>query len=465
VVQYPSPALGAQAAPGPPIQDLPPIATPADLAAIPPPPDEAPGGTTDPNTGPSNIPVNAVQLAPPSAPPVIPAAGVVHVYPGLAHGLAGPPLDPDMAGGPSNVLEQVNGAVAVYDRSGNKLYGPATSAQYYGVSSGDIQGDPHTIFDPNGQRFIAIMMDATTKNWMVSITNTSDALSGRCIYTIPALNSGSSSIDFPLAAVSPKYLMLTIRENSGGTRLDVFNLATLENTCQPPSGWFWTNAGPSDTITPVMDYSLADTDSFLISSFRGGGSSVELYKINTANPPVLSWTNVQTPFYSVASHALQPSPYGEIDSGDAVIAQAVNYTHGMYATLTSGYPSGNAAIMWLEFNPETQQLVGNQVIYNGGYAMFNSSITEGSNGSTMFTYALSGPSTYPSSAVVGMDINHNITTDEFVVQGKLASPQYRWGDYTSTYTDYPLNTNTYWSASMFFANATEYGTKMAYGSA
>ena len=97
--------------------------------------------------------------------------------------------------------------------------------------------------------------------------------------------------------------------------------------------------------------------------------------------------------------------------------------------------------------------------------MFNSSITEGSNGTTMFTYALSGPNNYPSSAVVGMDINHNITTDEYVVQGTLPSPQYRWGDYTSTYTDYPSNTNTYWSASMFFANASEYGTKMAYGSA
>lgn len=141
-----------------------------------------------------------------------------------------------MAGGPSNVLEQVNGAVAVYSRTGSLVYGPVTSAAYYGVPSGDSQFDPHTIFDPNGDRFIAIMEDGTTDSWIVSVTNTSDALSGRCLFYIGALNSGASGVDFPLVGVSPKYLLLTIRENGGGNRLAAYNLAMATIKRNPHSG-------------------------------------------------------------------------------------------------------------------------------------------------------------------------------------------------------------------------------------
>ena len=30
--------------------------------------------------------------------------------------------------------------------------------------------------------------------------------------------------------------------------------------------------------------------------------------------------------------------------------------------------------------------------------------------------------------------------------GRDGSPQYWWGDFTSTYTDHAVNTNAYWSA-------------------
>ena len=454
-----------------PIQDLP-IATPTDFAAQPPVPDQSFVGLVDPNASASNIPVNAVMVAPPSAPSVIQAAGVSSVFNGLSQGTRNPPSDSSAAGGPSNVLEQVNGAVAVYSRTGSLVYGPVTSAQYYGVPSSDQQFDPHTIFDPNRKRFIAIMEDGTKNSWMVSVSDTSDALSGRCIYTIGALNSGASSVDFPLVGVSPKYLILTIRENGGGNRLVVYNLAQIE-ACQPPAGWFWANVqnpggGTADTLVPVLDYGLADTDSFLVNSYGGGGSHVSLYKFSNSgsSPGPLVSANVATPSYTVAASASQKGSSFPIDSGNASITQAVNYSHGMYVTLTTGGTNnGVAAIMWLAFNPSTQKLAYNGVLYNSALFFFDSSITEGSNGTTMFTYALSGVTIYPSSAVVGMDINHNITTNQYVHQGAYPSPQYRWGDFTSTYTDYSVNTNAYWSASQFMADASHYGTAIAYGSA
>jgi hypothetical protein len=468
--QLPDAGPTAQAVRGVPIQDLP-IATSADFAAQPPVPDPAFVGLADPNTGTNNIPVNAVLLAPPSAPSAIQAAGVSSVFNGLSQGTKNPPSDSSAAGGPSNVLEQVNGAVAVYSRTGSLKYGPVTSATYYGVPSNDQQFDPHTIFDPNGKRFIAIMEDATKNTWQVSVSDTSDALSGRCLYTFGALNSGASSVDFPLVAVSPKYLMLTIRENGGGNRLVVVPLAQVE-ACQGAGTWVWANVqnpggGTADTLVPVLDYNTADTYSYLVNSYASGGSHVSLYKFSDSgsSPGPLISANVSVPPYSVADPATQKGSSVSVDSGNPAITQAVNYTHGMYATLTSGSTVGWPLIMWLEFNPSTQTLVSNGLLYNPTLAFFDSSITEGANGTTMYTYALSGPTIYPSSAVVGMDINHNITTNEYVHQGAYPTPQSRWGDFTSTYTDYSVNTNAYWSASQFMADASHYGTAIAYGSA
>src|SRR5258708_16653350 len=120
-----------------------------------------------------------------------------------------------------------------------------------------------------------MMMDLTINSWVVHVSDTSDATSASCIYTYSALNSGVTSVDFPLVGVSPKYLMLTIRENGGGNRLAVYNLAQVE-ACQGAAGWVWANVqnpggGTADTLVPVLDYNTADTYGYLVNSYARGG--------------------------------------------------------------------------------------------------------------------------------------------------------------------------------------------------
>jgi hypothetical protein len=78
--------------------------------------------------------------------------------------------------------------------------------------------------------------------------------------------------------------------------------------------------------------------------------------------------------------------------------------------------------------------------------------------------------------MVGMDVNNKFLLNEYVHQGAYATPQTgpktcngnpcsRWGDFTSTYTDYSVNTNAFWSASQDMANSSHWGTVIAYGSA
>jgi hypothetical protein len=467
--QRPTAAPVVTPVPGAPARALP-VATQADFAAQPPVPSTPVVGAAEPSRSAGISPAHIAKLPAPSAPALTPLTGVSSTFAGLSQGTKGPPSDSNAAGGPSNVLEQVNGAVAVYSRTGALQQGPFTSASWYGVPSSDLQFDPHTVYDPAGAKFITMMEDGTTNSWMVSVTSTSDATSSRCTYTFSALASGATSVDFPLMGLSDAYLILTIRElGINGNRLYLVPLAQVE-ACQAVGGWVWTNVqhgsgrGTADTLTPVIDYDIFHANSYLISSYGGGGSNVTLYKINDSGSPVLTFIDVAVPSYSDIQNVPQKGSSVKVEGGNSAITQAVSYTNGMYATLTSS-TSGVDAILWMEFNPDAQTLTTDGLFWSTGLWYFDSSITEGSNGSAMYTYALSGTTIYPSSAVVTMTINHSETSNEYVHQGTFPTPQSRWGDFTTTLTDYGGNPNFYWSASQYMADSSHYGTVIAYGSA
>ena len=238
--------------------------------------------------------------------------------------------------------------------------------------------------------------------------------------------------------------------------------------------------GTADTLVPVLDYSTADTYGYLVNSYAGGGHDVSLYKFSDSSPPgALIGANVATPSYIPAQPAVQKGSSGVVvDTGSAAITQAVNYTYGMYATLTNGFVNsgGVANILWMKFNPNTQTAVNYGQLYDSSLAYFDSSISEESNGSTMYTYAVSGPTIYPSSAMAGMNVNNMFLENQYVHQGAYPTPQTgsktcsglpcsRWGDFTSTYTDYSVNNNALWSASQDMANSSLWGTVIAYASA
>lgn len=491
----------------PSIRDLPtlkPGAAPRAVAA----PDPQFAGTKDPNP-PSGIrPRHVVNVPAPTRtvvgtrlrPAAPAAAGINSAFPGMTE-VAHVPADPSAAPGPLNIMEATNDGVAVYQTSGgNPIKGPVSLNTWFGVPNGDNLFDPHVVYDQTGNRFITIAEDQNANTWEVSVTNSPDGTAARCNFHIGALSTGETEVDFPLVGVSPSYLMLSIREGTAATgfntnRLFVLPLASIESfPCNGSfSGWFFAGVqnpggGTADTLVPVTDYNTADTNiNYLINSYGAGGSSVSLYKFtgNGGTPGVLQGANVPTPAYSVADPADQKlgapgAPSVFVDTGNSAITQAVNNTAGLYATLTSGADNVNTAgVLWMKFDPNAQTLENDGVLINTslGFSYFNPSITVGADGSTMYTYALSGASIFPSAAVVGMDANNNLTTDEYVAQGQFPTPQTgtmtcspaklpcsRWGDFTATYNDV-LTANFYWGASMYMTNANQWGTTIASGSA
>jgi hypothetical protein len=79
-----------------------------------------------------------------------------------------------------------------------------------------------------------------------------------------------------------------------------------------------------------------------------------------------------------------------------------------------------------------------------------------------------------------MDVNNNLTLNQYINQGAFPTPQSfngstpytcdqlpcsRWGDFTTTNTDYAVNNNMFWSTSQDMANSSQWGTVIAYVSA
>src|SRR5437660_11479964 len=86
------------------------------------------------------------------------------------------PPDTTLAVGPTRVIEQVNTALAIYDKSGKQL-GLMRGEPFFGKTSSDFVYDPVAVFDEYTQRFVVAFLqldNANSKSYLlVAVSNTS----------------------------------------------------------------------------------------------------------------------------------------------------------------------------------------------------------------------------------------------------------------------------------------------------
>lgn len=455
-----------------------PITTPAETARSPfvalpptPVPDPTLPASPNPDAGLVLTPMTP-SLAPLPTPPP-PNTPQNYHFSGLTQVGSTVPSDSSAAGGPSNVVEEVNQQIAIYNRSGSQtLAGPQTLQQWYGKLSDKIF-DTHVLFEPQHKHFFTIAEDGTTNHWLMKVSLTSDATAGWCSYDLPALNSGSTSVDFPLIGASTNDIILTIVEKpDNGNRLVEIPKSQLES-CQSYNGWVWTNildpgvGTAAHPIVPALNYNAGDTNTYLIDSYANGGAHVSLYTIDSSNH--LQAEQVSTPAYGQAARAAQPNSSVVVMVGNTSITQAVNYDYGMDVALTTYHGATGSDILWMRFDPTAQTLLRTKLISLGSSIwMFYPSTSQTYTGTTLITYSLSSASIYPSLAVMGLDANQNYTKSVYLVIGDHSTPQSqtcsgvpcsRWGDFTSTYTD-PVVVSSFWSAGQVMHSSSVWGTVM-----
>lgn len=439
------------------------------------PPDPTVPHSSNPDPGPGSGSSPVTLLPPPAQPSgVTPLNSVQYVFNGQSQ-LGGAPADPSVAGGPSNVVEEVNARIGVYTRGGALL--TSSSLNTWFQVPGDSIFDTHVIFEPQGKRFMVMAEDGTKNQWLLSVSSTSDATGGWCTYKLDALNSGdgNTSVDFPLIGSSPTSVVLTIVEKpNNGNRVFVMQKTPLE-ACQSAIGLVWQDIDdtytrtPAHPVVPVLNYDGTDSNTYLIDSRSDGGSSVSLYTISASNN--FSSAAVGVPSYSDAPPAAQSGSSVLVDVGNTSITQAVNYKTGLYAAWTTGAYGGKyAAIQWIQLAPKTATLLADNIFAASGFWYFYPSVSVGLDGRTLFTYALSSTMIHPSVAEFSMDANHNVTANQYINSGSYTTPQSttcagkpcsRWGDFSTTYTD-PVNVDDFWSVGETMVSNSQWGTAIGY---
>lgn len=147
------------------------------------------------------------------------------------------PPDVELAVGPSHVIEVVNVAFRIYNKTGTVLSGPTTFASFFSSVSGCNSGvfDPNVVYDESADRYV-MAIDAsnsghTTSNYCVAVSQTNNPTGSWWLYKFNTLVS-SRWMDYPHLGVGRTALymggnMFSAAGSFGEARVWAFNKSQM----------------------------------------------------------------------------------------------------------------------------------------------------------------------------------------------------------------------------------------------
>ncbi len=415
---------------------------------------------------PANAPDGALQMAYPANGSRGPELGIEGV--GNVNGVFPPDTDGDV--GPDHYFQMINLSFAIWDKQGNKLYGPVNNSTLWqgfaGGWSGTNDGDPIILYDEVADRWLATQFAVNTSNGvkyqLLAVSATSDPLGEyyRYGYAMVAFN------DYPKFSVWNDAYYATwnmfgsyTRAGVGAYERDLMLVgdpgARMVYYDRPSSNFAMLPADfdgtppPDGTACPFI-HMRTWTD-----------HKIEIYEFdvdwnNTANSSFTLATTLTPASYNTNVNGVpQPGTGVVLDDLAVMIMYRLQYryfdTHESMVVNHTVSNGGRAAPRWYEFRRASG---GNWSIYQQGtYAPDNEerwmgSIAMNGNGDIALGYSISSGSTYPSIGYTGRragDPLGEMTVDEVVVKEGLSSQTNfdRWGDYSSMSVD-PVDDTTFW---------------------
>jgi CSLREA domain-containing protein len=387
------------------------------------------------------------------------------------------PPDPNAAAGPSNVVELVNTAMEIIDKSGTLLSGPTSLASFFSGHGFTVHtlSDPLVLFDesvvnssgPNG-RFIIVADDFTSTNATnfldFAISVDADATHGFTNFRQVNVGEGSFFADFV-----GNYMGL----NSDGYFVD-FNmfLTSTGNYSHPQvftidkasviAGNFTTyHHDLSPAIFSVIPARMHGTALGGPEYFVSEGASIPQISVIKetnvlSNTPTDATTDLTVTSYSQPPAAPQPS--GTITANNSRMLSVAWRNNFVVATHTVGTGSPiTAHARWYQIDTtSTPTLTQSGEINPGsGIATYFPSIDINAAGDLGMTYMESSSSEFVSIYVTGRTSTDATGTMETGVVTRAGTANYtgsRAGDYSSTCVD-PSDGTTFWSANEFINNS------------
>ena len=432
------------------------------------------GGT--PTAAPTTVAADPVlQTSAALSPNLVPGVNFDGVGTSTGYLTLGVPPDPNIAVGDSQVVQWVNLAFAVYNKTGTKLYGPAAGNTLWSGFGGPCEssndGDPIVQYDKLAKRWVmtqfAVLQGAPFYQ-CIAVSQTSDAL-GR--YNRYAYSTSTAFPDYPKLGVWPDAyymsfnLFLGFTNISFGPAVCAFNRAAMLQGQPAGAVCFLLNSTVDGVLPADVDGNIpppAGLPNFYV-GFRTNALLLWYLHVDWTNTsksvlagPSVIPTAAFTPTCAETGCVPQLGTAQTLDAiGDRVMyrfsyrnfANAAQPYHSFLVNHSVATPSGNIGVRWYELRDTV-----NGIYQQGTYApdtnyRWMGSIAQDKMGDIAVGYSVSSASMYPSIAYAGRvpsDPLGTLGAETVVVSGTGAQQLLnRWGDYSAMSVD-PVDDCTMW---------------------
>ncbi|OYT14005.1 MAG: hypothetical protein B6I19_02120, partial [Bacteroidetes bacterium 4572_114] len=404
-------------------------------------------------------------------------------------GVAPPDTDGDV--GPNHYMQMVNLAFAIYDKSGNLLYGPADNSTlwngFVGSWTGTNDGDPIVLYDEYADRWMASQFAINTGDgtqWMlVAISQTGDPLGSWYRYAFQF----TYMPDYPKFGIWPDgyYLSVNQFEKSGGSYYWRGGGASVLNRDKMIAGdptaemvFFGLGSSygsllPADADGPILPPTGAPN---YFTSFTSG--KLQMWELdvdwaNTSNSTITRLSDISVSSFSTSGFSVnQPGTSTTLDDLSDRLMYRLQYRNfGGYEAMVTNHTVNNgsskAAIRWYELRKTGSNWGLHQ---EGTYSPDNDhrwmgSIAMNASGDIALGYSVSGSSTYPSIRYTGRNngdpLGQMTFAESSILEGTSSQTGVsRWGDYSMMSVD-PDNDLTFWFTTEYTSGSWNWRTRIA----
>jgi hypothetical protein len=381
------------------------------------------------------------------------------------------PPDTIAAVGPNHVVEMVNTAIRISDRSGATQSTTELSSFFSPVFVGPNQSDPFVMYDELAGRFVVGILDfpnGAGPNYLDFAVSNGDPSSGSITWTfaIYSVGEGSFSADYPRAGWNADgyFVSFNMFSNTSNSFDHVQTLTINKSTLAVASQHDYSSS--LFTVTPaIMHGATSGGPEYFVESSSSGGSSISIVTETNvlSSSPTFTITSVSVPAYRTAPAPTQPGRR-HIASFDARIFDAAFRTTSdgvshLVAAHQIGLPHSKLGYArWYDFNVSgTPTLIqsGNQGGVTSNSTAFMPSVDINSAGSIGLNFDESSKSEFWSMYVTGRTASMPLgmmQTPVLAVAGTAISPDSRVGDFSAITVD-PSDGLTFWAANEYQGSA------------
>ena len=394
-------------------------------------------------------------------------SGVTNTY-----SVAPPDTDGDV--GHDHYFQMVNQGFAIWDKSGNLLYGPVDNITLWngfdGPWSSTNDGDPVVVYDEYADVWVATQFSLPNHPVgpyyeLVAVSQTGDPLGAWNRYAFEFDNMP----DYPKFGVWPDGYYFSTHQFGGGNWLGggmsvCDREAMIAGDPDAEMIYFPMGMNSYGLLPADADGALPPPEGSPNYIVDVASSALRLWEVdvdweNTANSTVTALPNLSVePFSTQGISINQPETGQQLDAMTGMTMYRLQYRNFdeyqvMMANHTVNAGGGRAGVRWYELrNYGTGWSIYQQGTYapDDGENRWMGSIAMNQNGDIGLGYSVSSNSTFPSIRVAGQSAGAPLGLGVFdidetsILEGTNSQTGVsRWGDYSAMAVD-PTDGNTFW---------------------